>query len=142
MKLGNNVNGYIIHINEPFFYRVEGFNGDIFLEFIDKSFGSSVLPFDLSTHSTNRILLELIYKEYSNIDNRFNIELIASLFQGLVLSLRADTPIQDKIFKTKDYDNFKTFRQLVEQHYTETRNVEEYAEMMKLSKKTINQSNS
>ncbi len=24
------VEGYILNINEPFFYRIEGFNGDIF----------------------------------------------------------------------------------------------------------------
>ncbi|MDC7227609.1 MAG: helix-turn-helix transcriptional regulator [Spirochaetales bacterium] len=138
-EVNNKAKGYIIHINEPFFFRIEGFNGDIFLEFVDHAFGSPVMPFDLNLGGTNTLLLDLIYREYRNPDKNFNIELIASLFQSLILSLRAEIPQTDKIFFSKDYKHFWIFRQLIEEHYTETRYVEDYAGMMGLTAKTVNQ---
>ena len=48
-------------------------------------------------------------------------------------------PQKEKIFQSKDYENFRNFRQLVEEHYSETRNVEDYSRMMALSRKLFNQ---
>lgn len=132
--------GYIIHINEPFFYKVEGFDGDIFLEFADKSFGSPILSVDTSSSMTNRVLVELMYQEYSKMKETISEELIASLFQSFILSLINITSREGNKLLSKDYEHFKEYRQLVESHYKETRNVEEYAQMMHLSKKTVNQS--
>ena len=122
-----------------FFYQIRGFKGEVFLDFIDKAFGVPVLPFDISSESANRALIDLIYKEYSKIDELFDIELIAALFEAFILSLRFQVPVKEKIFQSKDYENFKIFRQLVEESYTHTRNVEDYSNMMNLSRKTINQ---
>ena len=138
-EVNDSVKGYVMHINEPFFYRIEGFNGDIFLEFADKAFGSPVLSFDTSPDRTNRIVIDLIYREYNKNAENFNVELIATLFQGFILSLRSKAFDNDKMLLSKDYENFKLYRQLVEQHYMTTRNVEDYALMIHLSKKTINQ---
>ncbi len=138
-EINEDVEGYILNINEPFFYRIEGFNGDIFLEFVDKAFGSPVQSFDTTEGSTNRILVDLIFKEYSKSIEELNVELIATLFQGFILSLRSQVPINDKILMSKDYETFKIYRQLVEEHYMSTRNVDDYASMMHLSRKTVNQ---
>ena len=138
-EVNSKVDGYILHINEPFFYRVEGFNGDIFLEFGDKAFGSPVLSYDTTLDSTNRVLIDLIYREYCKNEEGFNIELIATLFQGFILALRSQIAGNEKLLISKDYENFKLYRQLVEENFTKTRNVEDYANMMLLSKKTINQ---
>lgn len=137
--VNDDVKGYAVHINEPFFYRIEGFNGDIFLEFADRAFGSPVLSFDTTAESTNRMLIDLIYREYSKTDDNFNIELIATLFQGFILALRGDFSEKESVFQSKDYENFTLFRQLVEDHYTTERTVESYADRMHLSKKTVNQ---
>lgn len=134
-----NMKGYLIHINEPFFYRVPGFNGDIFLEYVDRSFGSPVMHFDTSEGRTNRTLLELIYHEYNKLGSEINVELMATLFQGFILSLKGQLPQQEPLMQTRDYDHFKLYRELVEKHYMTSRHVEEYAEMMTVSKKTINQ---
>lgn len=138
-SVNSDVQGYLIHINEPFFYGIDGFNGDVFLEFVDRSFGSPVISFDTSTERTNRLLIDLIYREYSKNINELNVKLIATLFQGFILSLENQVPKNDKILESKDYENYKEYRKLVEEHYHETRNVEDYAKMMLLSKKTINQ---
>jgi len=137
-EINNEVEGYVIHINEPFFYLIEGFNGDIFLEFVDKSFGSPILNFDTCIGTTNRILIDLVYKEYNKIDGNINIELLATLFQGFILSLRSKLQNNEKTLLSTDYENFKLYRHLVEKNYDITRNVEDYALMMNLSKKTIN----
>lgn len=138
-EVNDEVRGWIIHINEPFFYLIKGFNGEVFLDFVDRAFGVPVLSFDTSAGSTNRVLIELIYKEYNKLDEMFDIELVAALFNGFILSLGDLVPAKEKIFFSKDYENFKRFRQLVEEHYAETRNVEDYSVMMNLSKKTVNQ---
>lgn len=138
-EINNKVRGYVVHINENFFYRIEGFSGDIFLEMIDKALGSPVLYFDTSIDTTNRILIDLIYKEYNKLKENISVELIAALFQSFILSLKNQFPNNEKMLLTKDYENFKLYRRLVEENYRITRNVEDYAAMMKLSKKTINQ---
>jgi AraC-like DNA-binding protein/mannose-6-phosphate isomerase-like protein (cupin superfamily) len=138
-EINNEVKGYILNINEPFFYRIEGFKGDIFLEFVDKAFGSPVLSFDVSLDRPNRILIDLIYKEYNKIKENISVELIATLFQGFILALKSQLPSNEKMLLSKDYENFKVYRQLVEENYSTIKNVEEYASIMNLSKKTINQ---
>ena len=137
-EVNSSAEGYIIHLNEPFFYRIKGFDGDIFLEFTDRSFGTPVLNYDLSKGSTKRKLLDLLHAEYENEDT-FNIELIASLFQGLILSMHAGLPEEDRVFQSKDYEHFKAYRRLVEENYSSVRSVENYAGMMNVSTKTVNQ---
>lgn len=137
--VNDTVEGYALYINEPFFYRIEGFNGDIFLEFVDKAFGSPIISFDTSKGRTNRSLIELVYKEYNKTSEELSIELVATLFQGFILSLRRQIHDNDQVILSKDYEHFKEYRRLVEAHYMTTRNVEDYTKMMHLSKKTVNQ---
>lgn len=138
-QVNETVRGYLLHINEPFFYKIEGFKGDIFLEFVDKAYGSHLLHFDTSIETTNRLLVDLIYKEYSKEASDLNMALIASLFQGFILALRHHISGDSKILLSKDYENFKLYRQMVEEHFTKTRNVEDYARMLHMSKKSVNQ---
>jgi len=138
-RVNRSVEGYVIHINEPFFYRVEGFDGDIFLEYVDRAYGSPLLHFDTSPGLTNRSLMDMIYQEYNKKSQALQVELIASLFQSFILSLRGQVQGNRQELKSRDYDHFKNFRRLVEDRYMETRNVEDYGQMMNLSTKTINQ---
>lgn len=138
-KINDDVKGYVIHINEPFFYKVEGFDGDIFLEYVDRAFGSPVVHFDNSNGRSNRVLMDLIYHEYNKRNDNLNIELMATLFQGFILSLRGQLLENSNLNNSKDYEHFKRFRKFVENNYRKTRNVEDYSEMMHVSKKTINQ---
>lgn len=137
--INKEVIGYVMHINESFLYRIEGFNGDVFLEMVDKAFGSPVLYFDTSIGTTNRTLIDLIYKEYNKVKENISIELIAALFQSFILSLKNKLHSKEKVLLSKDYENFKLFRHLVEENFKTTRKVEDYAIMMNLSKKTLNQ---
>lgn len=138
-KVNSDAKGYLIHINEPFFYGVDGFNDDVFSEFLEASYGSPLISLDVSKNKSNRVLIDLIYQEYSKNAIDLNVRLIASLFQSFILSLGNQFLTKDKASLSKDYVNFKQYRKFVEESYMETRNVEDYAKMMNLSKKTINQ---
>ena len=138
-QVNKDVKGYIIHINEPFFYKVEALSEDLFLEFVDASLGSPVISLDDSSSHTHRVILELLYKEYTKRIENMNVELLASLFQSFILAIKGGMQVGEKAYSSKEYEHFKVFREFVEKHYFETRNVEDYAHMMHLSKKTINQ---
>lgn len=138
-EINQEAQGYIIHINEPFFYQLSGIDGEIFIDLIDQLYESPLFHFDTTPFSTHRQLIDLIYREYSINHDRVNVELIASLFQSFILSLKNQVQAVDDTFVTKDFIHFKAFRHLVEAHYMETRHVESYAQMMHLTTKTINQ---
>lgn len=137
--INSEVKGYVLHINEPFFYLVQAFNGDIFLEFTDKSFGKPLIRLADSKDTTTAKLIDMIYHEYTKSDDNVSIELLASLFQAFIISIRNQMGITQDILLTKDYENFKTYRELVEKNFVRTKNVDDYASMMHLSKKTVNQ---
>ena len=137
--INNQVQGYIININEPFFYTIEDFTGDVFLKYLDQFFNFPILEIDTSKTTTNRTLVELLHQEYSKNDQIVNQQLIAALFQALILALWQQTVKTHNILISRDYEIFKEYRQLVEKHYTTTRKVETYAKMMGFSRKTINQ---
>jgi len=135
--VNNNVKGYVMHINEPFLYKTEVLNSDIFFEFLNKTFATPIISVDNRITSSNRSLIELMYIEYEK-ENAVNLELIASLFQSFILSLRDIKLSNEKILLTKDFYNFTIFNELLEENFWSIRTVDKYAEMMSLSKKTIN----
>jgi len=139
-QINPDVEGYIIHINEPFFFRFKSADDDSFLEYFDKPFGSPVISVDASIESTNRTLIELIHKEYSNYTITSSYRLLSTLFQSFILSIKSTIPTNETIYNSRAYVNFCDFRRLVEDNYTYHKTVAEYSEMMNLSKKTINQS--
>lgn len=139
-QVNKEVKGYIIHINEPFFYSVNGVGGDTFLEYIDQSYGSPIVSVDVSLESTNRILIELIYREYCKFADPSRYFLISSLFESFVRSIQPSTQLTEIDYSSRTYINFSTFKTLVEENYMYHKTVAEYADMMNLSKKTINQS--
>jgi len=138
-EVNMDVKGYIVHINEPFFYNFEGFNTDQFFDLMDFTYETPIVNIDTSKEESNRILIDLIYREYNKPKEKINETLMASLFQSFILSIEDEMIKVNSHVQTKDYDHFKHYRKLVEKHYTETRSVEDYAQMMHLSKKTINQ---
>lgn len=138
-EINKDAKGYIIHVNEPFFFKLNGICSERLLDLIDKALGSPVLPLDMSDGGTTKILIDLIYKEYNKRDNAMSIDLIAALFQSFVIALNNQLPDNTEISLSKEYHYYKEFRQLVETNFMNTRTVDAYAQMMAVSKKTINQ---
>lgn len=137
--INENVKGYIIHINEPFFYHAKGMNNEVFLEFLDKLYGAPLLKIDTNIKTMNRSILELIFKEYQVPHHPVQMDVIASLFQAFILCLSEALPNDNNILFSKDYEHYRSFRNLVDQHYQDYKRVEDYAEMMYVTTKTVNQ---
>ncbi|WBW94985.1 helix-turn-helix domain-containing protein [Oceanirhabdus sp. W0125-5] len=137
-EINNLAKGYVIHINEPFFFEGEGISSKTFLEFFDRPYKSPILSIDNSVETMNRAIIELIYKEYMKINEESNEDLIRSLFQSFILSLNEFYYKSKQSAETAVFRTYNQFRQLVEANYTEKKTVEDYAQMMLVSKKTIN----
>lgn len=137
-KLNSSVKGYVIHINEPFFYRLNLINEEILTGFIDRASGNPVLPCCIDKDNINKILIDLIFKEYNRGDDQYSADLTSTLFESFILSLRFNIP-EKEVINSRDYTNFKRFRLEVEKHYTRIKSVEEFSKIMSLSKKSINQ---
>lgn len=130
--------GYIMHINEPFLLNFNQNGTNVFLEFADQSFGSPVVSVDCGQNSTNRKLVDILYTEYNKKADSGKSAFIKSLFESFILSIRQQFTVTNQVLKTNDYRLFSEFRTLVEDHYSEHLVLDDYSEMMGVSKKTIN----
>jgi AraC family transcriptional regulator, transcriptional activator of pobA len=100
-------------------------------------------------HSTSPILINK--KGNEELVNQINTELnstetyahnniIAAILNLYLLKLeRMSSNFQLQTIKTKKYDTFIQFKNLVESQYTSSRNVKDYADKMLISTKLINQ---
>lgn len=139
-SISNNVQGYLLLFNDNFFLDKNGVNGAPILEFFDKHYQSPIFNVNIEKMSTNRNLIELVYREYMQDNNIKNETLIRSLVQSFTLSLSDQMDMDDTLYKTRDFQIYNEFRSLLERHYRAKKTVSEYAEQMNLSNKTINQS--
>lgn len=130
--------GYIIIINEAFVLDGQGLMLKSFLEFFERIYRSPILSVDYSMLSTNRILVELIYKEYMKDNNSLNEDLIRGLFQSFLFSLDEYLKESRISMESSAFRIYNQFSQLVEANYTKIKSVEEYSKLMFVSKKTIN----
>lgn len=137
-EVNNYVKGYIIIINEPFFFEDKYISSEYFLEFFDRNYGSPILTIDNSDMTMNRAIMELIYKEYMKTNEISDENLIRSLFHSFILSLNDFYHEKEISSETAVFRTYNQFRKLVEANYTEKKTVENYAKMMLVSKKTIN----
>lgn len=137
-EINNLAKGYVIHINEPFFFEGEGISSKKFLQFVDRPYRSPIFSIDNSDMTMNRAIMELIYKEYAKMNDDSNENLIRSLFHSFILSLNEFYTKSDQVAETAVFRTYNHFRQLVEANYTKKKSVEEYAQLMHVSKKTIN----
>ncbi len=137
-EINKEVEGYIILINEPFFFNEKGMLFAKFFEFFENPYTNPRISLDTSALSLNRNLIDLLYKEYKKNKSQKNKILIQSLFQSFILSIQEYT---DEMKITTDNTVFLTylkFSKLVEANYKNVKTVEDYAKMMAISKKTIN----
>ncbi|MCT4662567.1 MAG: helix-turn-helix transcriptional regulator [Tissierellales bacterium] len=131
------VKGYMINVNEPFFFEGEdGCNFSI-MSFFEVPYEKPILELDISNESTSRRLIELIYREYNNASG-IEVNLIKSLFLSFVYSIRRENREYINEINENHYKIYYRFKQLVEEHFIEIKSVGDYAQLMKLSRKTIN----
>lgn len=132
------VRGYMVNINEPFFF--EGDNKYDFrtLSFFEVPYENPILSLDISEDTTSRKIIELIYKEYMEIEETFDMNLIKSLFLSFVYSIRKENRNNINEINEANYKNYYRFKNLVEANFLKFKTVKSYETIMNLSKKTIN----
>ncbi|MDP0488330.1 MAG: helix-turn-helix transcriptional regulator [Fusobacterium sp. JB021] len=137
-KVNNDVEGYVINLNEPFFFEDSENNNMDLLAFFETPDERPILSIDMSSNSTNKILIDLIYKEYSENHDYSSRNLIRSLFKSFIFSLYLKE--KDKIIhsSTMEYKYYNKYRELIELNFRNLKIVNDYSKLIGVSVKTIN----
>ncbi|WP_066506895.1 helix-turn-helix domain-containing protein [Abyssisolibacter fermentans] len=131
--------GYIILFTEDYLYINSDMNIHDFLDHFNMPLYNPIIEIDISEEASNRILIDLLYKEYQAVDSRVKVQLLKYLFRSFMLTIRKFRKINKDMETSGVYKRFIEFKNLVEMHYKEKKTVSEYARMMSVSQKTINQ---
>jgi len=137
-EINDSVKGYILHFNEPFMYENQGEFATVFLDFFDRSLLGAVASIDNSSGTTNRTLIDLIYKEYMMPQELYNEKLIYSLIQSFIYSMQESIEKEIPFEQSSLYKTYNLYRKLVDEQFIQFKTVDEYAQVMGVSKKTIN----
>jgi AraC-like DNA-binding protein len=136
-RVNHKIEGYIIIINEPFFFEDSG-KFDLNMEaFFETPSGKPILHLDVSEDVTSRKIIDLIYKEYQRKEES-SYKLLKSLFSSFVYSIRLENKEKIIEFPTLLYKHYYDYRQLVNKNFNSMRVVSDYSNIMGLSNKTIN----
>ncbi len=111
-----------------------------FLEQFNSPLYKPIIQIDVSKESSNRILVDLLYKEYKSEDDSIvKAQLLKSLLRSFMLTISKFKKSNERRESSGSYKRFMEFKNLVEIHYKEKKTVQDYAKMMLVSQKTINQ---
>ncbi len=137
-RVDKSIKGYVININEPFFIQNnENYDYNL-LAFFEAPFEKPILQIDTDKTSTNRIILDLIYNEYNRGEYTEKKTLIKTLFQSFISSIRYENNSNIQHFSISIYKTYYKYRELVEKNFTTIKDVQTYASIMGVTKKTIN----
>ncbi|MBF8983856.1 helix-turn-helix domain-containing protein [Lutibacter sp. B2] len=132
--------GYIILFTEDYLSTNSEMNIHDFLDHFNMPLYNPIIEIDVNKEASNRILIDLLYKEYQAVDRTVKIQLLKSLLRSFMLTIRRFKKGNEQREHTGVYKRFMEFKNLVEMNYKEKKTVGEYAKMMLVSEKTINQS--
>lgn len=131
--------GYIILFTEDYLYTNSEMNVHDFLEHFNMLLYNPIIEGDVSQEASNRILIDLLYKEYKAKESTVKIQLLKSILRSFMLTIRRFIKMDEQRENSGYYKRFMEFKNLVEIHYKEKKTVGDYANMMLISQKTINQ---
>lgn len=133
----DNVEGYLIMFTEGFLCEFLSSDTSEVKDLFKQSYLNPHVNFvDLYT-STLTKLLDVIYYMHTNADSVMNYKVIGSTFRTLAL-LILNSSLGEGTSKQKKNEIFIHFTELVEDHIDKEKTVEGYANMMHVSKKTVN----
>lgn len=131
--------GYIVLFTEEFLFNHSEGNIQDFLEHFNITIYDPIIEVDVNQYSSNRILIDLLYKEFKAVDSNIKLQLLKSLLRSFLLTIYTFRKTDERKENSAVYKRFMEFKKLVEMHYKENKSVVEYADMMLVSQKTINQ---
>lgn len=133
-----NIEGYIININKSFFMNSNNsFDYDL-LSFFELPIETPILKINTNLNQTNRILIDLLYKEYEK--SVYDEKLLSSIFFSFIYSIKQELKDVQNSFTINSYKTYFKFRELVNEEYSNIKDVQDYAKILGISYKTINKS--
>ena len=135
--VNHQIEGYIINIEESFFYSTESQQDLDLLSFFQTGQYHPTLSIQTSKDMTSRVLIDLIYREFQ-MHSKQTPKLIKALFQSFIYSIRLEDAGTMKQFSSNLYAYYYDFTQLIETHCIKWKTVEPYAETLKITRKTLN----
>lgn len=133
----DNLEGYLIMFTEGFLCEFLSSHTSEVKDLFKQSYlNPHVKLVDLYA-STLTKLLDVIHNMYTNGDGDMNYEVIASAFRTIAL-LILNSRLGEHTSRQKKNQIFIQFTELVEDHIDKEKTVEGYANMMHVSKKTVN----
>ncbi|GAA0182213.1 hypothetical protein SH2C18_46290 [Clostridium sediminicola] len=133
----DNLEGYLIMFTEGFLCEFLSSHTSEVKDLFKQSYLNPHVKFIDLYASTLTKLLDVLYDMYTNTDAVMNYKVISSAFRTLAL-LVLNNSLTEDISKQKKNELFIQFTELVEKHIHKEKTVEGYANMMHISKKTIN----
>ncbi len=85
-----------------------------------------------------RPFIQQLTELQKNTNPNLKAALIQTIFTSLILQIKRHTIYQHKTFQSQRYKDFVKFQELISKHYTETHNAHDYAKMMHVSYKYLN----
>lgn len=133
--------GMVVFFTEEFFTESNLINFEQLPNPYDESFLNPKLSFDPAGSIIEVEQLELMLKIYLENRSEEKADILRLKLSALLLmlnSLKKDQAIDDKVSGYK-HERFVTLKKLIEANLTEKKTVKDYADLMFVSKKTINQ---
>ncbi|WP_303315586.1 helix-turn-helix domain-containing protein [Flavivirga abyssicola] len=129
------VNGFIISFDEAFI--TEGLNDKNLFHFLQLYHTPH-----LNIGEENIALLFPFINQLKDLIRSPNLnlkkELIQSVFISLILQIKRNSIYQHKVFQSQRYRDYVLFQDLLDTHFQQTHNAADYAEMMRVSYKYLN----
>jgi len=133
----DNLEGYLIMFTEGFLCEFLSSDTSEVKDLFKQSYLNPHVNFGNLYVSTITKLLEVIYDMHKKANSLMNYKVIASTFRTLAL-LILSSRLGEDTSKQKKNEIFMQFTELVEEHIDKEKTVEGYANMMHVSKKTVN----
>ncbi|WBW95990.1 helix-turn-helix domain-containing protein [Oceanirhabdus sp. W0125-5] len=131
--------GYFIMFTEEFLYELLGDRAVEVLDLFKQTYMNPFVQFMSKVECDENQQLKLLHNFYSQINTELRGEIISSSFRTLILLIKQKYLEIEKVINQKNNNIFLQFADLVDTHIKEVKTVEEYAAMMYVSKKTVNQ---
>ena len=130
--------GYFIMFTEEFLYEFLGDKAVEILDLFKQTYMNPIVQFMSKTESAENDQLRLLHNFYSQSDMELRGEVISSTFRTIILLIRQKYLKIEKVINQKNNNIFLQFANLVDTHIKKIKTVEAYADMMYVSKKTVN----
>ncbi|GAA4245149.1 helix-turn-helix domain-containing protein [Winogradskyella damuponensis] len=128
--------GYLVIFTEDFILKYFSKSS---IEFISHLYNYHISNPLVENSSLTDFFLEQLTQEIQSKYTYAQKEIVAKILELFLLKLEREThKISDKTFNKKHQSLFMNFKTLVEKHYTKTRNVKDYAQLLNISTKHLN----